>query len=306
MHVVIGAGSVGSAVARQLLASGKSVTVITRGGTQIAGAICVAADASSLDALRSAAPAAEVIYNCANPPYNQWPRDWPPIATALLEYAKATGAVLATCSNLYGYGPVDGAITETHALAATGPKGRTRASMWLEAKEWHDAGRIRATEVRGSDYIAASEQSRIGSKRVVPRILAGTSVSLIGGLDHPHTWTAPNDVATALVTCATDERAWGQAWHAPSNAPMSQRQVVLDLAFAAGMPDVKVTQLPNALLWALGVVNPVLRELRETAYQFNGPYVMDDSRTRNTFGLEPTPWTEIITDVISAYLPKAT
>lgn len=122
----------------------------------------------------------------------------------------------------------------------------------------------------------ASEQSRLGSKRVVPRILSGKSVSLIGGLDYPHTWTSPIDVATALVTRAADERAWGQAWRAPSNAPLSQRKVVHDLAAAAGVPDVKVTQLAPALLWALGVVNPVLCEFRETAYQFNWPYIMDD------------------------------
>ena len=301
MHVVVGAGSVGRAVAEQLTQADEPVAVITRSGTSVTGARSVAADAASLTALMAAVPDATVIYNCANPQYHQWARDWPPIADALLDYAEQTGAVLATCSNLYGYGPVDEPMTELTPLAATGTKGRIRADMWLEAKRRHDAGRIRATEVRGSDYVTASEQSRVGSGRVVPRLLAGKSVSLIGGLDLPHTWTAPQDVARTLVTCAQDSRAWGRPWHVPSNPPRTQRQVIDDLADSAGVRRVPVRQIPDAVLWTLGLVNPMMKEFRETAYQLQRPYILDDTLTRETFALEPTPWSEIMAEVIAPY-----
>lgn len=301
MHVVVGAGSVGQSVAAQLAEAGDEVTVVTRSGTRVDGARSVSADASDVGALLAAAPQAVAVYNCANPRYNEWPRDWPPIAAALLAYAEQTGAVLATVSNLYGYGPVAAPMAEYLPLAASGHKGQIRATMWQQAKQAHDDGRVRVTEVRGSDYIGASEQSRVGSSRVVPNVLAGKSVSLLGGLDYPHTWTAPADVARTLIACAGDERAWGRPWHVPSNAPRTQRQVVNDLAAAAGVPEVKVKQIPNAAVWALGLVNPMMREMRETAYQFEGPYVMDDSAARSTFGLQPTPWDEIVSGVVRAY-----
>ena len=186
-HLVVGAGGVGSAVALVLADAGVDVVLASRSGRgpddpRIAR---VRVDASSVDALLAVAPSAVVIYNCVNPEYTSWTTDWPPMAQAFLEYAERTGAVLATVSNLYGYGPVDVPMTEELPLAAEGEKARVRVRMWQDAKAANDSGRIRATEVRGSDYICPGEQSMLGD-RVMPRILAGKNVQLIGDIDQPH------------------------------------------------------------------------------------------------------------------------
>lgn len=225
------------------------------------------------------------------------------MASAFLAYAARTGAVLTTCSNLYGYGPASNPMNESLPLAASGTKGRIRAQMWLEAKTVHDAGRIRATEVRGSDYIAPSDQTRVTSGRVVPRLLRGKSVSLLGPVDQPHTWTSPIDVARLMVITANDPQAWGSAWHVPSNPPRTQRQVVDDLADVAGVPHVKVSSVPGVTVGLLGVVNPAIREMRETSHQWDRPFVMDDSAARQAFGMEPTPWSQILQAVVDYYRP---
>src|ERR1035437_3834161 len=108
----------------------------------------------------------------ANPAYHRWPTDWPPIAKSLLTTAERSNAVLVTVSNLYGYGEVSGPMTENLPLAAYGPKGLTRVQMWRDALAAHDAGRGRATEVRGSDYVGRGAQSHLGD-RGVPRLLPG-------------------------------------------------------------------------------------------------------------------------------------
>lgn len=48
LHVIVGAGPVGSATARELLSRGHDVRVVTRSGSGVAGAERVAADALSL------------------------------------------------------------------------------------------------------------------------------------------------------------------------------------------------------------------------------------------------------------------
>jgi nucleoside-diphosphate-sugar epimerase len=302
-HLVVGAGPVGTETACLLARSGHDVIVLTRRGSGPSepNIRTVAADAASLDALLGAAPKADAIYNCVNPPYHRWAQEWPPLATAFLSYAERTGAVLATCSNLYGYGPVNSPMTESLPLATQGRKGRVRAKMWLDAQALHDAGRIRATEVRGSDYVYAGEQSLVGSSRVVPRILAGRPVSLIGSVDEPHSWTYPTDVARLLISVAVDDRAWGKAWHVPTNAPRTQRQVMNDLADAAGVEHVRVSQLSPVITRILGVFNPAIRELEETAYQRDRPFVIDDTAARTTLGIDPTPWEEIMRAVIASY-----
>ena len=302
-HLVVGAGEVGSALASQLADAGKQVILVTRSGRGPEHPLIkrIAADASSLEELLSAAPKAVAIYNCVNPPhYNKWATEWPPLAKAFTDYALATDAVLVTCSNLYGYGPTNKTLTEDLPLNGTWINSKVRAQMWLDAKKLNDEGLIRATEVRGSDYVSPGMQSRFGD-RVVPVLKAGKAVQLLGATDHLHTFTSPVDVATLMRTIALDKRAWGKAWHVPSNEPKTQREVVQDIAKELGIRDVKVGSVPNAILSMMGLFNPVIKELNNGSYMFNAPFIMDDSATRKTFGIQPTPWDVLIKNLVAAY-----
>ena len=121
LHVIVGAGPVGTATARLLAERGEVVRVVTRRGTgpEHAAIERIAADATDAARLGALAAGAVALYNCANPLYHRWLTDWPPLASALLAGAERSGAVLATVSNLYGYGPVDAPITPATPLAAT-------------------------------------------------------------------------------------------------------------------------------------------------------------------------------------------
>jgi nucleoside-diphosphate-sugar epimerase len=305
-HIVVGAGPIGTATALLLAERGDEVVVVTRSGSgPTHPAITrVAADASSPARMSELAAGATTIYNCANPAYHRWPTDWPPIAQALLTAAERSDAVLVTVSNLYGYGPVSGPMTEDLPLAAKGGKGLTRAQMWRAALAAHNAGLVRATEVRGSDYVGSGAQSHLGD-RVVPRLLAGRGVTVMKSADTSHTWTATDDVARLLVTVSLDERAWGRPWHVPSNPPRTQREAVGDLCRVAGLPPVKVKEHPDLLLRAMGLVSPMMRELPEVAYQFEHPFVLDSTAARETFGLAPTPWDDVLDAVIASYRAQA-
>jgi nucleoside-diphosphate-sugar epimerase len=305
-QVVVGAGPIGTATALLLIEKGEEVVIVTRSGSGPTHPAITrsAADASSSAKMVELASGAVAIYNCANPAYHRWPTDWPPIAAALLIAAERSGAVLATVSNLYGYGPVSGPMTEDLPLIATGPKGRARARMWRDALAAHNAGSVRATEVRGSDYVAPGPSSHLGD-RVVPRLLAGKSVAVLKSADTPHTWTTVKDVARLLVEVASDQRGLGRAWHVPSNPPRTQREAVGDLCRVAGVDSVRVSEHPALLMRALGLVNPLIRELTEVSYQFENPFVLDSTAAQRTFGLTPTPWDDVLASVVESYRENA-
>src|SRR6266545_4326111 len=252
MHVIVGAGPVGAAAATLLAERGEQVRLITRrgGGPQHPGIEPIAADATDADRLTALATGATALYNCASPLYHQWFTDWPPLAAALLTTAERTGAVLATASNLYGYGPVDGPITPATPLAATEPKLRLRADLWRDVLSAHQAGRIRATEIRASDYIEANS---IFSAALARPLRAGKRAYVPTALDAPHSWTSITDVARTLVTVATDERAWGKAWPVPTNPALTVRQLATRFTEVVGAPKPKLTALPYPVLWAAGL-----------------------------------------------------
>lgn len=302
LHVIVGAGAVGSATARVLADAGHRVRLVSRSGrgpTQ-PGIELVAAEASVADALHPLVVGAAALYNCANPQYHRWSTDWPPIAAALLAAATDAGALLVTMSNLYGYGPLDHPMTETDPLAATFTKGRVRAAMWEDALTAHRAGRVRVTEARAADYFGpgVTDQGHLG-ERVVPRVLRGKTVRLLGDPDAPHSWTYVPDVARALAVLGTDERAWGRPWHVPTNPARSQREMIAALADAAGRPSPRVGRVPGWVLHAAAVVSPMLRELREVEYQFDRPFVLDSSAFTETFGIGPTPSNEAIAATVA-------
>jgi nucleoside-diphosphate-sugar epimerase len=244
------------------------------------------------------------VFNCANPAYHRWSTDWPPIADSLLVAAESSGATLVTLSNLYGYGVPSGPMTPHDPLNANYEKAQVRVKMFRDAMALHEAGRITAVEVRASDFIGPDSNSVLGD-RAVPRILRGKSVQVLGDPDAPHSWSDVGDVATTLVTVATEEHAWGRAWHCPTNAPRSQREAVNDLADAAGVAHVKIQRIAPAMLRVAGLFSPLMRELPKTLYQFPAPFVIDDSETRQLLGLEPTPWDQVLAAQIAPFLESA-
>ena len=287
--VIAGAGPVGRTTAELLAATGHDVVVVSRSnpaGLPV-GVKHVALDASNAEALAKLAQGARAIVNAVNPPYTSWTTDWPPLAAAFQRAAEVSGAALVTMSNLYAYGPVAKPMEPNTPLNAKGPKGKVRAKMWLDTKAAHDEGRIQAVEVRAGDFFGPRVTDASMGDRVVPKLLLGKKVQLIGRDDVVHGFAYMPDVAATISAVIEDDASWGRVWHAPA-VHVTQRQLIEAFAGAAAMPVPKISTFPSTALKILGLVVPILRELREVEYQFTKPFVVDSSETASHFGLSAT------------------
>ena len=52
--------------------------------------------------------------------------------------------------------------------------------------------------------------------------------------------------------------------------------------------------MPRVVLRAMGLFAPVVGEVAEMAYQWDAPYLLDDSRFRAAFGGRPTPFDRVV------------
>jgi nucleoside-diphosphate-sugar epimerase len=296
-HAVLGAaGGTGSAVVRELAARGPQVRAVTRRGAADApeGVEQVAADVGTAEGARRACEGAAVVYHCAQPPYTKWAELFPPMTSAVLEGAAAAGAKLVFADNLYVYGPPDGPMTEETPQRAPGKKGRTRVEMANAVLGAHADGKVRATIGRASDYYGPrGTTSTVGDNLMKPAV-QGKRTRWLGSLDQPHTLNYLEDMARALVTLGERDEADGEVWHLPAAEPLTGRQFLTLVFEAAGHPP-KIGVASRPAIKVLGLFNPLVRELNETLYQFERPFVSDASKFERAFGaFAPTPHPEAV------------
>jgi nucleoside-diphosphate-sugar epimerase len=263
----------------------------------------VAADAADRAQAARAAAGAAVIYHCASPPYTQWPALFPALTGSILGAAESSGAKLVFADNLYAYGPVDGPLREDLPAAARGRKGRTRVEMAAQLLGAHRDSRARVVIGRASDYYGPHGTGSTAGETVFGRILTGKKPQWAGLLDQPHTFHFLPDIARGLLVLVDHGEADGQVWHLPAAGPLTAQQFFDMVAQAAGQPvPVHASIASPALLAAAGLFSPLLREMRETTYQFRAPFVVDASKFEGAFGhLEPTPHRDAVQRTVAWY-----
>jgi nucleoside-diphosphate-sugar epimerase len=291
LHVVLGSGQIGALVADDLLARGTRVRLVRRGpaGPPRSGLEWLSGDLSDLAFAEEATRGAAVVYDCTSPPYDRWLTLLMPLARGAMHGAAKAGAKLVALDNLYMYGRARGPIAETSPIAPCSRKGELRARLAEERRLAHARGDVRVATGRASDFFGPGvvRQTTFGD-RFFRRVFAGKAAECFGDPDAPHALSYAPDVATALVTLADHDEAFGEVWHLPTNPPESMRRTTEHLAFALGFP-IAVTRVPRLALRAMGLFNPLAREVAEMAYQWDEPYVVDDAKFRAAFGGAPTP-----------------
>lgn len=61
--------------------------------------------------------------------------------------------------------------------------------------------------------------------------------------------------------------------------------------------------MPGPVLWLGGLGDPLVRELRETQYQFRKPFVMDSTAATAALGITATPVEESLTETVAGVAP---
>lgn len=285
-HVVLGAGQVGSVVARELLAEGKRVRVVRRGpaGAAEPGLEWVSGDLSDAAFAAEVTRGAAVVYDCVNPQYHQWPELLPALRRGIVAGAIRSQAKLVQLDNLYMYGAPEGPMAEDAKVRPCSRKGELRARLAEETLAASRAGDLRVAVARASDFYGPGFlQASLFGPHFYDRVTAGKAALCQGDPAMPHTYSYGPDVGRALVRLGEADDAFGQVWHLPAAPAESTEAVVARFARALGRP-IAIRRAPDWVLRALGAFAPVLREIAEMTYQWKAPFVLDDSKWRARFG----------------------
>jgi len=318
-HVIFGNGPVGSSAARFLLSKGHSVRTVSRTGRRppivfddLSGDEQNRLELRSVDALDpkavlAASRGASHLYHCVNVPYQDWPRVLPGLQANLVAAALQEKAVLGVAENLYMYARGVPVISDDTPEDPPTRKGLLRKQLHEKLVDAGKADGLAWTSVRASDYYGpgAVFQSLFGTQLFLDPLFKGKRPRIVGSLDQPHTYTYVEDYGRALAVAALDPRAHGRSWIVPNDRTLTARQVAEMFFAAAGRKpagrNAAPGVIPRPLIAALGLFNPLLRELVEMLYQKEEPYVVDGSPFARLFSFLPTPLEEGVRRTIEWY-----
>lgn len=296
LHVIFGTGPLGKAVMRELLRRGKRVRMLNSSGTATVPSTVEVrkCDAYSSEAVRGQTTGATVMYQCAAPPYHQWPEKFPAMQAAILEGVSRAGARLIVAENLYMYGQVTGKIHEGLPYRAHTRKGKVRASMAEAILEAHAGGQVQAAIGRGSDFFGPEVFTSTLGERVFYPALQGKTAQFVGSLDVSHTYTFIDDFGSALVLLGERDEGLGQVWHVPNDRPdVTQRMIGQMIFEEIGMPP-KMSGMGKMMMRIGGLFVAGARETVEMMYEFEEPFVVDSGKFEKAFGVKAAPIQEAL------------
>jgi nucleoside-diphosphate-sugar epimerase len=288
LHVVVGGtGAIGIAVVEELVRRGHRIRSVSRGAqNDRPGVEARVADVMDREQAIEAIARASVVYQCAMPAYTRWAEEFPTLQANVADAAEQAGARLVVVENLYMYGPTDGPMRETTPMAATGKKGMVRGRLSTDLLQRHGEGRLRVAIGRASDYYGPGAVNSAVGEQFFAAVARDKAVRWMGRLDQPHALSYLPDIAAGLVTLGEHSEADG-VWHLPVSPALTGAEWSARTAAIVGRP-VTPSRVTRPMLIALGLFMPTLRELRETLYQWEQPWLVDDSKFREAFGATAT------------------
>ena len=234
LHTLLGAGgSVGTALAKELVARGTRVRLVSRRGVQEPGTESRRADLTRKEETVEAVRGSSVVYQVVGLPYRAsvWAEQWPAVMSNTIEACKRAGAALVFLDNVYMYGRVDGPMTEETPYNPCSRKGEVRARIARQLQEETKSGAVRACIARAADFYGPyADRTAVPHVLVLDRLMAGKKAQWLVDASLPHSLAFTRDSARGMALLGERPEALGQVWHLPASDPPIDGKTFVELA----------------------------------------------------------------------------
>ena len=295
-QTILGAGGVtANNLTVELLKRGEIVRHVSRSAKPQQGVTdVVAADLLNAQAVSDAVKGSDIVYLTAGLPYNikVWQRDWPVLMQNTIDACKRHNAKLIFFDNVYGYGKVNGIMTESTPYNPSSKKGEVRAKIAQKLMDETKSGNLKAQIARAADFYGPATPLSMLTSTVFENLAKGKTAQYFISGDIRHSFTYTPDMGRALADLAADATAWNQVWHLPTANPALTGREIVEMSAAEFGVKPKMMILGKTMNRVLGLFIPILREMQEMLYQYEVDYHFDSTKFEKQFGWQPTSYTE--------------
>ncbi|HLG98414.1 MAG TPA: NAD-dependent epimerase/dehydratase family protein [Bryobacteraceae bacterium] len=284
------AGAIGGSIAAELQRTGAAYRVVGRGRAELERrfgsdprAEIVTWNPDDPASVRAAARNIDTIFYLVGVPYWQFELH-PQLIRKTLEGAIAGGVKrMVLIGTVYPFGRArTERVSEDHPREPNTFKGRMRKQQEDLLLAVDSAGSLRGTILRLPDFYGPNiERSYLAS--AFQAAIKGGRAQMVGPIDVPHEFMYVPDVGPVALALASEERAYGRAWHFGGPGAISGRAFVERVFQEAGRKP-KYIVANKTVLRVMGLVSPLMREMVEMMYLFESPLIMDDSAIHGLLG----------------------
>ena len=307
--LILGAtGSIGYAVATNLLARHLPVTILVRNRTKADALFpsqptltVVEGDAQDAALLTRLATDKTHIFHGVNYPYHQWFGNMDTVTQTIIDAAAVSKATIVLPGNVYNFGIATEPIREDSLPNPISRKGKLRVEIEAMLERAANAGTCRVLNVRLPDFWGPNVLNE-GVKPIFVNALTGRAMPWLVTIDIPHQAVYTPDAAEIIVRLMLRDSAKPhEIWNYGGSTLPTMRLWFGQISAITGKP-LKTRVYSRFIIRLLGVFMPVLREVKEMIYLYENTVLLDDHKARAAFpDFQPTPMNQALRETLRWY-----
>ncbi|MCM3674802.1 SDR family NAD(P)-dependent oxidoreductase [Peribacillus simplex] len=299
--IVLGAtGGSGQVIVSELLSRGKEVIAFGRSESKLEQLMKEhdhsqqltyrIGDIFDYKTIVEAAEDAEVIFQCANVPYQEMALRLLSLGESVMKAADILGKKIVIVDGIYVYGHQVAKGDENHPKQPHTKKGKIRVEFekLIFSQKWKNA---KALIVRLPDYYGATSQNSY-LQPTLNGLAANKMTVFIGDLKTPREYVYLPDAAKMIVEIAEKDDSYGEDWNIPGPGLISGNEIIQIARQVTGQKKI-VIPLTKNIIQMLGFFNPFMKEVVEIMYLTKEGFILDGEKYENRIGSIPkTPYKE--------------
>jgi nucleoside-diphosphate-sugar epimerase len=303
MQTILGSGgAIGTPLAQELKSYTDRIRLVSRKPVQVNGDDeLLSADLTKSDEVERAVAGSEVVYLMVGLEYKTavWERDWPVVMANVINACLRHSARLVFLDNVYMYAAEEiPHMKETSVIAPPSQKGKVRAKiqdMLLQAVK--ERG-LSALIARSADFYGPTTKNSPLGIMTVDEFRKGKKAFWQIDATKLHAFTYTLDAAKATAMLGNTPDTYGQVWHLPTSSEKLTGEEFINKVAAEMNVQPRYYKFSRLMMTLIGLFVPVVKELKEMAYQYDRDYVFDSSKFNQRFSFTPVSYAEGIRNMV--------
>lgn len=297
-------GHLGNAAMVAFAEAGWDVAGLGRSNRRpVAGTRFIAGDADAPETVKAAIADADVVVHGLHLRYDRWGNGRAEAQLqVVIDAMTGTGKTLLFPGTIYNYSAADRVIGPQLRQQAEAPRGEIRIKLEQMLQAAAAAGQFQVIILRAGDFYGPGNRGEWFEQGMLMDYRKGRIYHL-GALDMRHCWAYLPDLGRAFVALAEQRDALAPfANHHFAGHWVSHRQLMAAMAKAVPQT-VRTAPMPWWLLGALGLVNPVMRDIYRMRYLWLNEMELVDPQLNALLGADfATPFEESVAATVHELL----